>query len=263
MLTESNLSSAALICFSGTCLCHAQIIAELLGTFVIIFMGCGSVVIDRKFRLTSVGIAMTWGLAVMVMIYTFGHVSGGHFNPAVTIAFAASRKFPWRQVNYSDSARFMKIRMAVPAFVASQLAGSTLAVGTLSVIFHQRVDIRCTTTQYISPTTHLEALAWEFIISFILMLTICGVATDSRAINELSGVTVGATVLINVVIAGKITGASMNPARSIGPAIVSGEFHHLWVYIVAPVLGTMTACVIYSLLRLPINDNHNLSTNTS
>ncbi|KAK3030989.1 hypothetical protein RJ639_035740, partial [Escallonia herrerae] len=164
---KSNLSSAALISSSGTCLCHAQIIAELLGTFIIIFMGCGSVVIDRRFWLTSVGIAMTWGLAIMVMIYTFGHVSGGHFNPAVTIAFAASRKFP---------------RGQVPAFVASQLVGSTLAVGTLTVIFHQRVDIRCTTTQYVSPTTHLGALASEFISSFILMLTICGVATDSRAV---------------------------------------------------------------------------------
>ncbi|KAK3005777.1 hypothetical protein RJ639_017378 [Escallonia herrerae] len=113
------------------------------------------------------------------------------------------RSWPLLRSEDHSEVHHFQVRSLVPAVVACQLAGSTLAFGTLSVIFHQRVDIRCTTTQYISPTTHLEALAWEFVISFILMLTICGVATDSRAINELSGVTVGAaTVLINVVIAG-------------------------------------------------------------
>ncbi|KAA8546808.1 hypothetical protein F0562_003268 [Nyssa sinensis] len=158
-----------------------KIIAELVGTCIIIFMGCGSIVIDETYKLTILGIAMTWGLAVMVMIYTLGHVSGGHFNPAVTIALAASAKFPWTQV---------------PAFVAFQLAGSTLAIRTLVLMFHRHNNVH-----------------------------------DQ-----------------------KITGASMNPARSIGAALVFAKFHHLWVYTVAPILGTVTACMIYSLLRPPMNE---------
>ncbi|XP_034689569.1 nodulin-26-like [Vitis riparia] len=214
-----------------------KILAELVGTYVIIFAGCGCVLIDKKYRLTVTGIAVGWGMIVMVMIYTLGHVSGGHFNPAVTIAFAASRKFPWRQV---------------PPYVLSQVAGSSLAILTLFVMLNTSIPICATVTQFSSPTTIPEAFTWEFIISFILMFAICGVATDSRAINELSGVTVGATVLVNVLLAGPITRASMNPARSIGPALVSMEFDCLWIYIVAPILGTTTATVIYSFVRLPL-----------
>ncbi|XP_059623045.1 nodulin-26-like [Cornus florida] len=220
-----------------------KIIAELLGTYVIIFMGCASMVIDGRNMLTTIGIAVTWGLSVMVMIYTLGHVSGGHFNPAVTIALAASGKFPWREVL---------------GYVASQIAASILAIGTLILLFHgpEKKNISYyTTTQYNTRTTTApRAFAWEFIISFNLMLTICGVATDNRAINELSGVAVGAVVLINYIMAGNITVASMNPARSIGPALLFREFQSLWLYIVAPILGTLTACTIYSFLRPPMHE---------
>ncbi|XP_031264873.1 nodulin-26-like [Pistacia vera] len=214
-----------------------KIIAELVGTFVIMFVGCASWMIDQRYHITLVGVAVAWGLVLMVMIYTLGHVSGAHFNPAVTFAFAASAKFPWRQV---------------PVYVALQLAGSTLAVLTLAMLFRDQINIGVTVTRYLRPTTHCEAFAWEFILSFILMLTICGVAADSRAINELSGVTVGATMLFDVLIAGSITGASMNPARSIGPALVSGQLHSLWLYILAPILGTTTASSIYCLVWLPL-----------
>ncbi|KAK3225936.1 hypothetical protein Dsin_005798 [Dipteronia sinensis] len=186
-----------------------------------------------------IGVAVAWGLVVMVMIYSFGHVSGAHFNPAVTIALATCHKFPSRQV---------------PVYIASQLAGSTLAARTLILIFHVQVNIDVTVTQFVDPTTVYEAFAWEFLLSFILMLTICGVATDSRAINELSGVTIGATVMFSVLIAGNVTVASMNPARSIGPALVAWNFHNLWLYILAPVLGTTTATLIYALLWLPLPD---------
>ncbi|KAJ0083016.1 hypothetical protein Patl1_12400 [Pistacia atlantica] len=179
-----------------------KIIAELVGTFVIMFVGCASWMIDQRYHITLVGVAVAWGLVLMVMIYTLGHVSGAHFNPAVTFAFAASAKFPWRQV---------------PVYVASQLAGSTLAVLTLAMLFRDQINI-----------------------------------ADSRAINELSGVTVGATMLFDVLIAGSITGASMNPARSIGPALVSGQLHSLWLCILAPTLGTTTASSIYCLVWLPL-----------
>ncbi|KAF8377309.1 hypothetical protein HHK36_030684 [Tetracentron sinense] len=233
---------------------YAQVMAELLGTYILMFVGLGSVLISYKQPLTIVGIAVAWGLVVMVMIYTFGHISGGHFNPAVTIASAVSCKFPWRHV---------------PKYIGVQLLASTLAALTLSVLFHGQESIGDTLTLYKSPTTTFEALTWEFIISFILMLTVCGVATDHRAvrysnfhsqllkqINELSGVAVGAAILFNCLIAGwfcrPITGASMNPARSIGPAIVSGNYSNIWVYIVAPILGTTAAGFIYSFLRLPL-----------
>ncbi|XP_044468512.1 nodulin-26-like [Mangifera indica] len=215
-------------------------IAELLGTFVIMFVGCASWMIDQRYHVTLVGVAIAWGLVLMVMIYTFGRVSGAHFNPAVTIALAASAKFPWRQV---------------PAYVAAQLAGSTLAVLTLAMLLHEQMNIGVTVTQYSKPKTHCEAFAWEFILSFILMLTICGVAADNRAINELSGITVGATMLFDVLVAGNITGASMNPARSIGPALVSGQLHSLWLYILAPTLGTITASSIYCLVWFPLPEN--------
>ncbi|OAY35828.1 aquaporin NIP1-1 [Manihot esculenta] len=216
-----------------------NMMAELMGTYVIIFIGCGSILIDIKYEISAVGIAVAWGFVVMVMIYALGHVSGGHFNPAITIAFAVSCKFPWRQV---------------PGYVASQLTGSTLAILTLSVMFHGKADIKFTVTQYLGQATDLEGFMWEFITSFILMITICGVATDSRAINELSGVAVGAAILFDMLIAGRITGASMNPARSLGPALVSRTFECLWVYVVAPILGMITASSAYSFIWLPPAD---------
>ncbi|KDP46818.1 hypothetical protein JCGZ_24027 [Jatropha curcas] len=215
-----------------------KIIAEMVGTYVIVLIGCGSLIVDRiNGPLSVVGIAVAWGLVVMVMIYTFGHISGGHFNPAITIAFAISCKYPWRQV---------------PGYVASQLAGSTLAILTLNVMFHrEKIDIKITTTQYEGRATDLESFIWEFITSFILMLTICGVAIDTKAINELSGVAVGSAMLFDMLIAGNITGASMNPARSIGPALVSKDFCGLWVYIFAPILGMIAASTMYTFLWPP------------
>ncbi|KAH0705350.1 hypothetical protein KY290_010046 [Solanum tuberosum] len=178
-----------------------KIIAELLGTYIFIFVGCGSALVDRERTLTIVGIALAWGLSLMALIYTLGHVSGAHFNPAVTIAFAAARKLPLMQ--------------------------------------------------YKSPVTDFEAIFWEFLMTLILMFVICGAATDDRATKEVAGVAIGVTLVFEVLIAGPITGASMNPARSLGPAIVSGVYKNQWVFVIAPILGAMTATGIYSLLRQP------------
>ncbi|KAL2468102.1 Aquaporin NIP1-2 [Forsythia ovata] len=213
---------------------YQKIIAEILGTYVLVFAGCGAALVDREKTVTVVGLAMVWGLALMVMIYALGHVSGGHFNPAVTIGFAAARKLPF---------------IHVPLYVLSQCLGSILACLTLKVLFNDQADILPTLTTYSSSTTDLEAIIWEFIITFILMLTIRGVASDDRANNELSGVAIGATVLINALVAGPITGASMNPARSIGPAVVSGVYKNQWVFVVAPTIGAIAASLIYSLLQ--------------
>nr|XP_043614678.1 nodulin-26-like [Erigeron canadensis] len=211
-----------------------KIIAELLGTYILIFTGCGAALVDRDRSLTILGIAMVWGLCLMALIYTLGHISGAHFNPAVSIAFAVTKRLPL---------------IHVPMYVVSQILGSTLACLTLKVLFNHQNDILPTLTGYSNPTTDLEAFLWEFIITFILMFTISGAATDDRSSKELAGVAIGVTLMFNVIIAGPITGASMNPARSIGPAVVANEYKDIWIFLVAPVIGAATATIVYSLLR--------------
>lgn len=128
--------------------------------------------------------------------------------------------------------------------------GAILATVTLKVLYHDKVDIGVTVTQYLSSTSDLEALVWEFIITSILMFTICGAATDHRGSKDLTGVAIGIAVMISAIIAGPITGASMNPARSLAPAIVSGDYKNIWVYIVGPTLGAVCASVLYTFLRV-------------
>lgn len=231
--------------------CFQKILAELLGTYILIFAGCGAALVNKIQTLTIVGIAIVWGVVLTAIIYSLGHVSGAHFNPAVTIAFAATSRFPWKHV---------------PMYVISQLLGAGFASLTLKALFSEQDDIRATMTQYSDPTSDIEAVIWEFIITFILMFNICGAASDHRASKDLAGVAIGATLLFNVMIAGPITGASMNPVRSIGPAMVSNDYKNLWVFVVAPVLGALAAALVYQFLRVPdpaikaekprIMDNH-------
>ncbi|KAH1095035.1 hypothetical protein GLYMA_14G174300v4 [Glycine max] len=210
-------------------------IAEVVGTYILIFAGCGAALVNEKLPLTIVGIAMVSGLGLTVATYSVGHVSGGHFNPAVTIALAAVRKVQFK---------------LVPIYVLCQMMGATLAPLTLKVLYHDKADIGVTVTKYLSSTSDLEAIVWEFITTSILMLTIRGVATDHRGSKDLTGVAIGISVLINVIIAGPITGASMNPARSLGPAIVSGDYKNIWVYIISPILGAVSASTLYKFLEV-------------
>ncbi|XP_074380813.1 nodulin-26-like [Apium graveolens] len=225
-----------------------MIVAEFIGTYILIFVGCGSALTDRKLSLTIVGIALAWGFSLMGAIYAVGHVSGAHFNPAVTIGLAAARRFPFK---------------LVPMYVLSQLLSGIIACLTLRVLFNYQEDVIPMTTQYSDPTTDLEAIAWEFIITFFLMFVICGAADDDRANKGLAGIAIGVTLGFNVLLAGPITGASMNPARSIGPAIAAGEYKNLWVFVVAPILGATTAALIYNLLRLPAVQNEEESSTRS
>ncbi|KAK4748315.1 hypothetical protein SAY87_014901 [Trapa incisa] len=211
-----------------------KMIAEVCGTYFLIFAGCGSVVVnlnnDRV--VTLPGIAIIWGLAVMVLVYSLGHISGAHFNPAVTIAFATCKRFPWKQV---------------PAYIAAQVLGSLLASGTLRLLFTGSHDQFAGT----EPSgSDLQAFVIEFIITFYLMFVISGVATDNRAIGELAGLAIGATILINVMLAAAVTGASMNPARSLGPAIVSNHYKGIWIYLVSPTLGAISGAWVYNAIRL-------------
>ncbi|XP_065009447.1 aquaporin NIP1-1-like [Musa acuminata AAA Group] len=209
-----------------------KILAEIFGTYFLIFAGCASVTVNlSKGMITFPGICVVWGLAVMVMVYSVGHISGAHFNPAVTIAFATCGRFQWKQV---------------PAYVFAQLLGATLASGTLRLMFGGKHEHFPGT---IPAGSDVQSLVLEFIISFYLMFVISGVATDNRAIGELAGLAVGATILLNVLIAGPISGASMNPARTLGPAIVANRWEGFWVYIVGPICGTVVGAWAYNLIR--------------
>ncbi|RVW67800.1 Aquaporin NIP1-2 [Vitis vinifera] len=210
-----------------------KLIAEVLGTYFLIFAGCAAVVVnsDKDSVVTLPGISIVWGLVVMVMVYSVGHISGAHFNPAVTIAFATCKRFPWKQV---------------PAYVVAQVIGSTLASGTLRLIFNGKQDHFPGT---LPAGSDLQSFVIEFIITFYLMFVISGVATDNRAIGELAGLAVGATVLLNVMFAGPISGASMNPARSLGPAIVSNTYRGIWIYLLAPTCGAISGAWVYNIIR--------------
>jgi aquaporin NIP len=210
-----------------------KLIAELVGTYFLIFAGCASIVVNKNNDnvVTLPGIAIVWGLAVVVLVYSLGHISGAHFNPAVTIAFATTRRFPLLQV---------------PAYISAQLLGGTLASGTLKLIFSGNDDQFPGT---IPSGSCLQAFALEFIVTFYLMFVISGVATDNRAIGELAGIAIGSTLLINVIISGPITGASMNPVRSLGPAFVHNKYTGIWVYIVSPILGAVAGTWAYNTVR--------------
>jgi aquaporin NIP len=233
-----NVNDASKICddssgFKDCVPLLQKLVAEVVGTYFLIFAGCAAVVVnlDNDKVVTLPGIAIVWGLAVMVLVYSVGHISGAHFNPAVTIAHASTRRFPIKQV---------------PCYIIAQLLGSTLASGTLRLIFNGKENHF---TGTLPAGSDLQAFVVEFIITFYLMFVISGVATDNRAIGELAGLAVGATVLLNVMFSGPITGASMNPARSLGPAIVHKEYRGIWIYLVSPTLGAVAGTWAYTFIR--------------
>ena len=208
-----------------------SLLAEVIGTFALVFAGCGAIMVDAKTHaLGHVGVAITFGLVIMIMIYAVGHISGAHFNPSVTFAFATSRHFPWR---------------LVPQYWAAQLIGATLAAvvlrGSLGNIAHVGATL--------PSGTDAQAFLWEGVMTFFLMFVIMAVATDARAVGEAAAIAIGATVGMDAMFGGPITGASMNPARSLGPAIAAADFTSIWVYLTAPVVGAALAAVIYQFLR--------------
>ncbi|CAL0325023.1 unnamed protein product [Lupinus luteus] len=210
-----------------------ELVAEVVGTYFLIFIACALVVVNKGYDnvVTLPRIVIAWGLVVIVMVYSVGHISGGYFNLAVTIAFASTRRFPLLQV---------------PAYVVAQLLGATLASGTLRLIFTGSHNKFAGTL----PTeSTLQAFVFEFVITFALMFVIYGVATDNRAIGGLAGIAIGSTILMNVMIAGPVTGVSMNPVRSLGPAFVHSEYRRIWIYIVSPILGAIAGAWVYNIIR--------------
>ncbi|KAI4313791.1 hypothetical protein L6164_026744 [Bauhinia variegata] len=209
-----------------------KIIAEVVGTYILIFAGCASVILHKQNKdINFTGVALVWGSAVLVMIYSVGHISGAHFNPTVTVTFAIFRQFPIKQV---------------PLYIIAQFVGSFLASGSLYLLYEPDENAYFGTTP---AGSHVQSLVVEIITTFLLLFVASAVATDNRAIGELAGIALGTTIMVDVFIAGPISGASMNPARSIGPAVIMHVYKGLWIYVVGPFVGALVGGFCYNLIR--------------
>ncbi len=207
------------------------LVAEAIGTFALVFAGCGAIMVDAKtHELGHVGVAITFGLVIMFGIYAVGHISGAHFNPSVTFAFALSRQFPWTRAF---------------GYWGAQLVGAIAAAAVLRGSLGNIADVGAT----LPSGSQGQSFLWELVLTFFLMFVIMAVATDTRAVGEAAAIAVGGTVLFDAMFGGPISGASMNPARSTGPALVSGNLHALWLYIVAPICGASLAALAYQFVR--------------
>lgn len=205
----------------------SALVAEAVGTLALVFLGCGAIALGD---VGTAGVAAAFGLAIMTMIYAFGHVSGAHFNPAVTAAFAVGRHFPTAHV--------------IPYWVA-QVAGAVAGAALLRLTLGDALARAVT-----QPSgSDGQAVVWEVLLTFFLMLVIVGVATDTRAVGQAAAIAIGGAVGIGALVGGPVSGASMNPARSLGPALVSGDLSSIWIYVVAPPMGAVAAVLVYRYLR--------------
>jgi aquaporin NIP len=208
-------------------------LAEGFAAFALVFAGCGAIVANAQYdgTLGTVGIALVFGLVIMVMIYATGHLSGAHINPAVTLAFTLTRHFPAREA---------------VAYVAAQCLGAISAALVLLAVWpSQPAELGATV-----PTIGVgSALVYEALLTAFLMFVIMAVATDTRAVGAAAAIAIGGTIGLDALFGGPVTGASMNPARSLGPALVSGTWTDLWIYLVGPLAGASLGAVAYQLVR--------------
>ncbi len=207
------------------------LLAEAIGVFCLVFFGCGAIMVDAKSGgLGNVGIALAFGIAIMAMIYAVGHVSGAHLNPAVSLAFGLSRHFPLRRVGF---------------YWVAQCAGAIAAAAVLRGSLGDVANVGAT----VPSGSDTQSFLWEVVLTFFLMFVIMAVATDTRAVGEAAAIAIGSTVALGALVGGPVSGASMNPARSFGPALVSGTFDALWVYLVAPAVGAALGALAYRAVR--------------
>ena len=207
-------------------------LAEMIGTFALVFCGTGAIIINEVSNgaVTHIGIAITFGLIILSMIYALGDISGAHFNPAVTIGFMIAKR--------------INLSAAVP-YVFSQLTGAILASATLYYLFPQSATLGAT----IPAGTDLQSFVLEIILTFFLMFVILNVSTDAKEKGITAGIAIASVVGLEAMFAGPISGASMNPARSLAPSLIGGNFNSLWVYLTAPFIGVAIAVVAYKAIQ--------------
>jgi aquaporin NIP len=212
--------------------------AEGLAAFALVFAGCGAVVTNatRQNALGSVGVSLVFGLVIMVMIYATGHLSGAHINPAVTIAFTLTRHFPGRDA---------------VAYIGAQLVGATAGAVLLLTAWSSKPAALGATVPSVATGT---ALLYEIVLTAFLMFVIVAVATDTRAVGAAAAIAIGGTVGLDALFGGPITGASMNPARSFGPALASGTWTDFWIYVVGPIVGAAIGALAYQFIRTPARE---------
>ena len=209
-----------------------KMLAEFVGTYTMIFAGTGAVVVDQVSggSITHLGVALTWGLIVMVLIYTFGDLSGAHMNPAVSIGFTIAGRFPLREL---------------PSYMVAQLTGALAASETLHLLFPLNLQLGATLPFGSTP----QSFIMEFLLTLLLMIVILNVSHGAKEKGITAGIAIGATIGLEALFAGPICGASMNPFRSLAPALTLGHLEHLWIYLTAPVLGALVAIPLFGLLR--------------
>ena len=201
-----------------------KLLSELLGTFILVFAGTGAIIINDVSGgvIGHAGIALTFGLVVMAMIYTFGDVSGAHLNPAVTLGFAVAGRFEWKNI---------------PGYVLAQIIGALAASGVLHLLFPAHEKLGAT----LPSGSAMQSFVLELILTAILMLAILRISTGAKEKGITAGIAIGGIIALEAMFAGPICGASMNPARSLAPALVSGHLEHLWIYLTATVIGALIA----------------------
>src|SRR5919112_1058249 len=207
--------------------------AEGLAAFALVFAGCGAIVANAQYdgALGAVGVSLVFGLVIMAMVYATGHLSGAHINPAVTVAFTLSRHFPAR-----DAA----------AYILAQLVGATLGALVLLAVWPDQPGELGATIPSVGAGS---AFAYEVLLTAFLMFVIMAVATDTRAVGAAAAIAIGGTVGLDALFAGPVTGASMNPARSFGPALAAGEWSDFWLYLLGPLVGAGLGAFAYQLVR--------------
>lgn len=223
---RTNLSGTALWTKAAQSALMRAHVAEFVGTFVLVFAGCGAIVIGR---ISPVGVALTFGLAIGLMAYAFGHISGGHFNPAVSLGVAVGGHLPWLRVaTYA-------VAQCAGAITGALALRATFGSGPLGVTHPAGSDA--------------QSFAMEVVFTAVLVLVVTVVATDPRAARETGALAIGGAIAFGGLAAGPISGASLNPARSLGPALVAGDLAGLWIYLAAPLVGALVAGILYRYLR--------------